>query len=305
MSHTAWFFGVFVILFLAWLFTGGPLDTTFEKPFLHPPAPIGSGGTYGFDDDGSGGTNDEDLGDSDTGSEDYNDDEEDTSEEASTFGGQASIRDIHLSEAQDPDEEYLEIVASYNNTQPINITGWKLRSATTNKTVTIGAGAALPRSGQVNQEQSISLGPGERALVLTGRSPIGSSFRLNSCTGYFEQFQDYFPPLPEECPHVRDNDFPTGINNRITDECIEFMENLPSCRAHTLALPGGLGPVCTEYISKEVSYAGCVAAHQSDSDFYKGEWRIYLKRDQILWKKKRETVRLLDTNDKLISSISY
>ncbi|MEK9209450.1 MAG: hypothetical protein AAB926_01325, partial [Patescibacteria group bacterium] len=88
-------------------------------------------------------------------------------------------------DATAPDKEYLEIKADRNNTENVVITGWKLKSSRTNEDIVIGQGAKLAFSGQTNTQQSIILTPGQRAFIITGQSPIGTSFQLNACTGYF------------------------------------------------------------------------------------------------------------------------
>jgi len=297
MDLLKWVLGILALLWLAWVITGGPASERKERPFLRPPIPLGSGEIYGpesllqakrsaFEEE------DKEIADKRT--------------QFSIFGKQISFRGIGRAQASVPGREYLEIVASQNNTQPINITEWQLKSAVTGRQGKIGKGVYLLYSGQVNVEQQIFLSPGERAFIITGRSPKGVSFRLNTCTGYFEQFQDFTPALPKECPRPIDEDLPIGPNG-LNDQCIDYIETLPRCTAHVKGLPSFLAdnPVCQEYIGEFINYSGCIKIHKNDSDFYKPKWRIFLGRNQELWKQKRETILLLDDKGKVVDSVSY
>jgi len=295
MDLLRWIIFVLVILWVVWFLTGGPNSGKTGAPFLRPPAPLGTGEIYG------------DLplppGIAQREVSNINEDDTASNEVISIFKGSINLR-FGNTRAKDARTEYVEVFASYNNTQPINITGWKLKSAVSGKSATIGRGVYLPFSGIINNEENIFLNPGDRAIITTGHSPKGVSFRLNTCTGYFEQYQDFNPTLSKQCPRPGDEDLPLGQGG-LKDACIDYIERLPSCIAHTQALPIGTSPECSEYINKNIHYNGCIKIHKNDSDFYKPEWRIFLKRDSELWKEKRETIKLLDFTGKTIDSLSY
>ena len=296
MSHLTWIGSVFVILFLVWLFTGGPTGEV-EKPFLQPPAPLGGGQTYGPS--GSSvstqGQPSVQIAPSPNG----------TPTETSLFEGQVALNAPYSGNSKNQNAEYLEIIASPNNTQPVNVSGWKLQSAITGRSTTIGLGTYLVYAGRPNTEQPIFLNPGERAFITTGRSPIGVSFKLNTCTGYLEQFQNFAPALPLQCPLPLEENLPTTPPNGLNDTCLEYLNQFPRCAAHVASVPVQLAGVCADYITEKVNYTGCVGIHKNDANFYKPEWRIFLGRDQELWKDQRETLYLLNGSGKLVSSVSY
>lgn len=306
MSNLPWFIGIMLVLWLAWFYSGGPEGGRTDRPFLEPPPPLSSGETYGPS--GLVPTYTGGLIQQRTPSPSPTPipaEEEIDVKDISLFGGKVSLAYTSRTgvTASDPQMEYLVLAASGNNTEPVQITHWSIKSAITGKTATIGQGAYLPYAGRVNAGERIFLRPGEEAVIATGRSPIGTSFKLNTCTGYFEQFQDFTPFLPRECPLQRDEDAPVGV----TDACLDFLETIPRCETYVKALPLSLSgdPLCQEHISGSVHYNGCVELHKDDSNFYKPYWRIYLGRDQELWKEKRETILLLDENGKRVDSLSY
>jgi len=85
----------------------------------------------------------------------------------------------------------LSIIGSYSD--PIRISGWTLTNGTS--TTGIPEGAVLLQQGIVNTEAPITLYPGERALIITGPSPVGTSFRINTCSPLLEKFQSFTPSL--------------------------------------------------------------------------------------------------------------
>jgi len=318
MPDIKWLIGILLILVFIWLISGGPGSEQSKRPFVTPPAPLGPGEDFGpeFPSVQGGGNRSEEAPPVENEEQPLQEEEVEQQEaeeeidespkptpifkEGVSFGGRGRAT------ATNPDDEYLEIIASSKNTQPIHISNWKLKSAVTGREVSLGKGTYLPFRGQINIEDSLFLRPGERAFIVTGRSPIGVSFRLNTCTGYFAQFQDFTPRLPTQCPLPRDEDFETGPAG-LNDACIDYIETLPRCTAHIQSLPLEFSnnPICQEYITTKITYNGCVELHKDDTDFYKAEWRIFLKRDQELWKEKRETILLLDEDERVIDSISY
>lgn len=203
-----------------------------------------------------------------------------------------------------PDEEYLEIKADKKNKSPMKITGWKLKGKT-GLDIAIGKGASYIYASVASQPQEdIYLKPGEKAIVITGKSPLGTSFKLNKCSGYFEQFHEFTPELNTECPLLRDEELPSGLN----DNCLDYIDRVSSCQT-IVSIPYKysfkLSSSCQDFVTQNANYKTCLEKHKDDSDFYLPEWRIYLERSGELWKKKRETIILYDDKNNIIDSQSY
>lgn len=202
-------------------------------------------------------------------------------------------------------DEYLILNVSSKLTESLTITGWKLQSMITNRTVTIPKATKVSTSGNVNIEQPIVIYPKDKVYLLTGYSPVGNSFQINKCSGYFEQFQDFIPSIPKECPLPKDEFmFAESDPLRFGDACLTYIENLPRCQMPLEALPLGFSDSCTIYITEEINYSSCIENHRDDKDFFKPEWRVYLKRDQEIWNT-RDIIRLLDGNGKTVDVFSY
>ena len=201
--------------------------------------------------------------------------------------------------------EYVIIRVSKSAPSKVTVSDWRLESTQQNIDVPLGSGTELPSANQINLEGPITVNPGAVLYVATRRSEVGTSFRANLCTGYFEQFQNFTPALKLECPRADDEaEFALNVAG-LPDSCRDTIDKLGRCIYHINALPGSIGAVCQDFILTKMTYVGCVNAHKNDPGFYKDEWRIYLRRDQQLWKSKYERVRLVDENKKVIDVVTY
>jgi len=282
-------FGWLVLFFIAlgviWFAQGGPSKlTSMTSPFLQSPeispSPDSSQNGYGFWNNSS-----------ETISK--------TSEIDSRHKGKISLNASWAAKETDSRKEYIEISASYSNKEPISVTGWTLKGKQ-GFSATIGRGAYLVYSAQLNTQDAIFLESNDRAIIATGHSPIGTSFRLNLCTGYFNQFQDFIPALPQECPRISEKEIPVNY----PDACVDFIKSLSACRMPLTAVPLGAGNDCANFVSEKANYNGCVSAHKSKKNFYKSEWRIYLGRDSELWGT-RDSITLFDNEGKIVDQVSY
>jgi len=222
--------------------------------------------------------------------------------DASPFKGQITIRSVSGIASADPLREYITLQAGTKNSGPIAITGWRLTSLKTGRSVAIKDGVSLYFEHAGNSKETIWLKPGDKALIATGRSPIYYSFRVNKCSGYFNQFSSFSPTLSSQCPAPRDENLSSIPKN--DDICLDYINRFPRCRVQTKTMPNGISGQCEEFLIKKLTYDSCVETHRSDSDFFKAEWRIYLERDESLWETKRETIQLTDLNGKLVDGWS-
>ncbi|MES2014803.1 MAG: hypothetical protein V4437_03260 [Patescibacteria group bacterium] len=187
----------------------------------------------------------------------------------------------------------------------ITITGWTLESTTSNLKMVIGSAAQIPSLGNINSETPVTLDSDSTVIVTTGRSPNGASFRLNECTGYFAQFQEFSPRLAQDCPRPTDEMLRYPEKTAGNDLCENFVRGLRQCTLTVTAIPGNIGSSCQDFVLTNLSYNGCITAHKNDPDFYRDEWRVFLNRDQELWKNTHDRILLLDENGKLVASTSY
>lgn len=222
--------------------------------------------------------------------------------ETSPLRGQIYIAQVTLSGSAS-ENEYVVLRTPPTNKERIKITGMKLTSSKSGQTATVGEGSYLPFSGYGNFTEPIFLEPGEVAYVITGRSPIGTSFRINKCSGYMQQFQKYIPSLPGNCPHPINEPLPP---NPFTDDerCEEYISRIPVCQV-VMNPTSTLPEYCQRHIQNEISYNKCIGFHKAEPDFYGGEWRVYLDLGGKLWKTRKENIRLVDQDGQTIHSYTY
>ncbi len=228
-----------------------------------------------------------------------------TSTEANSLYASDVTLSVGRAKDADPQKEYIIIKTSRNLKNPVTISNWTLESVTSGITAKIGEAAQLPFLGMMNANGSITLPAESTVYITTGRAPNGTSFRTNTCTGYFEQLQDFEPFLARECPTPENEMLLFPQQTLGNDQCIKFVQSLPRCAMRLTEIPPTTGSLCQEFVLNQLSYNGCITNHRYDPSFYKNEWRVFLGRSQELWKNTHERIRLLDQNGKLIGSITY
>ena len=314
MDHDAWFFvGIFAFIFLIWVATGGPTHPiAFGGPSLAQPQELG-GGTYlslpraPF----AIGGNDVSLPGSTIGGGSISG----TGLPAiagTTFGTPSTYRgaitlthSVYGAGASNPDNEYLELSVPQNAGVPVDITGWTIMSDATGAGSVIPQGTEVVSSGIVNPVQDIVLEPGQRALLISGQSPIGGSFRENKCIGYFSSFQKFTPQLPQNCPAPSDELSSLYGTGYIRDAaCIDYVNTLSRCQV-ALSPPVSVSGACQTFLIKYLNYNGCVDQHRSDADFFGNTWRVYLGRTASIWRTQHEVVKLLDKQGNTVDAFSY
>ena len=195
---------IMVILVFVWLFTGGPLRPSSKSGwFLNKPQQKETQKIKK--------QTEEILGTKSSSSK----------SKFQSSSSQSSVRPdfvaINIGRAREinPDEEYLEIKADKKNKSPMKITGWKLKGKT-GLDIAIGKGASYTYSNVASQPQEdIYLKPGEKAVIVTGKSPLGTSFKLNKCAGYFGQFHTFTPDLDTDCPLLREEELPSNPKRQL------------------------------------------------------------------------------------------
>ena len=207
--------------------------------------------------------------------------------------------------SSNPATEYVTIQMSSALPHSLTISGWTLQNVSSNTSVTIGNAAEIPFLGDLNSETPISVGPNSTIYVTTGQSPNGVSFRVNECTGYFNQFQTFTPTLRYECPRPIDEMLQHPQTLAGDEACRTYVNTLSQCTFLTGTFPSTVSSSCQEFILNSLSYNGCVTAHKGDPNFYRNEWRVFLNRSQELWSNDHGVIRLIDENGKLIAQTSY
>lgn len=213
--------------------------------------------------------------------------------------GASAHLSIGATGASRANEEYLQVEADYQNTAPISISGWSLQSVYSGARYKLPPAAPLFAQGVVNTVKSVSLAPGETAIINSGISPVGVSFHENGCSGYLGQFQEFVPALDLRCPDpTREVRYDPA-----DDSCRWFLQSISPCTFPAQA-QADVSPACFSAAASALSYNTCVNRHQLESGFYLPTWRLYLGSARPLWRA-HDVIRLLDESGRVVDVLTY
>ncbi len=201
-------------------------------------------------------------------------------------------------------DEALTLAAQFTNTAPISLAGWSLQSAVTGIRIPIPHAASPLVAGTVNVTGPAILYPGATALITTGPSPLGGSFRENRCLPYLTQFQSFSPLFDADCPSP-ETELPISAENIITygEACIDYVHALPRC-TYPDDIPETVSVACRVFVESTFSYNGCVARHRSENSFQSDSWRLYLGSTKEVWGT-HDVIRLLDAEGQTVDVYTY
>lgn len=310
MSDLLWLLFILFIIFVAWFAVGGPARADLGSLFLQAPGGIFSTSStptsgiststdwfpvsYPGEASSTGGIS----------VPAFTDALNQLKNSPSIQQGSVTFNALFGTAATDPSQEYIEIQANYSNPGPLNISGWRIESMKTGRMAIIGTAVETPLTGQGGTPGAVVLAPGERAEIISGRSPIGVSFRVNKCSGYFAQFQSFTPALVPSCPSAVGELYASGGQLSSENACVTAAAKIGPCRVLT-GPPTNVSSTCGQFLTRTLSYNSCVHLHQTDSDFRQNEWRIYEGNENELWVSTGDTLVLLDQRGRLVSSASY
>jgi hypothetical protein len=318
LKHDAFFFvGLLLFIFLIWVATGGPSrPISWAGPFLNPPAPIGNGQAYflsgaGFH-IGTGSGAGLSIGNSNarlsigSGGEQV---DESFFTNPSPYRGQVRF-DTNPTDPRQSLADVESVTIENEGGTPVTISGWQLVSSASR--ATLGGGTLVPTSGTVNASAPIALGPDERAIIVSGHSPAGFSFRENACTGYLDQYQAFHPSLEASCPSAR-SEYDDLVGDDDGDDeraCRSFLSSVSRCETVTRFPKDADGNYevdrsCRDFAAGRLTYNSCVAEHRGDRDFAGDTWRVFLGSYPGLWRDTHDTIRLLDAQGRTVDVLAY
>ncbi|HVX90089.1 MAG TPA: hypothetical protein VHC20_00305 [Candidatus Paceibacterota bacterium] len=309
------FIGILVFLFIVWVAMGGTAHPLSFSGIV-PPSATGVGTTSSFKLGASWGvsssghsSNANELAKAQQGVVDLQENYVSSQRfgTPSVYKGLVAIRhSVSPFLSEDPDKEYLTVTVSSRAPEAgVDISGWSVLGEAEGRSFTIPNGVNLPHLGNVNPAEPVVLAPGQSAVITIGDSPIGMSFRENMCSGYFDQFQEFSPPLQHACPAPM-TDFNRSYlgDPKKLDACRAYIEDVRACTV-PLDVPDGLGSDCNQFIDQYLNYNGCVDAHLGDRGFFGTTWRIYVGRNNDFFTKDHDTVKLLDNAGNTVDLLSY
>lgn len=216
----------------------------------------------------------------------------------STFYGKIRVNSFSGS-SETPEEEIIEIE---NNDSPksINITGWTFENSLGNR-LQIPRAYSLPGLPGSSLDDLV-LAPNTRAVISMGRQDRQINFRENICTGYFEENSEFRPSLSQSCPKP-DTAKLSYLN--LNDNCLSVIDSTSSCRTPDTSSFLTINSACSEYLSSNLSYAGCVNNYRQRSDFFGQRWLLWMQRKEEFFRNTHDKVILRDLQGKFVDEYSY
>lgn len=233
--------------------------------------------------------------------------------EAQIFGNPSPYRGlVRIDEsyggvsANDPALEYVILTANAGNSAPLSLTGWSLQSVTNNTRIYLPQGARALVAHKIPTLADVYLNPGERAIVTSGMSPVGVSFRENMCTGYLSQFQTFIPSLEERCPTAESEVLSEPDTTRTNDpHCVAFAEHIPRCRFYVGEPPQNVTAQCYSFVRNMLTYAGCAIRNGWRPSYGSDTWRLFMGEPYELWNSEHDVVRLFDREGRTVDVWTY
>lgn len=320
MNEGVFLIGFFLFFFVAWVGSGGPnKPISFAGPYITPVTTVGTTQTgYGTLPTGSqsisaarGNLTNIQQSLATLNKKVQN---QKIFGAASPHQGEVTISWGNRLGGTDPKQEYIQLRASSNAPQNLDITGWKLIAVSNDATAVIPQGQEL-YSNVSAATSDVILHPNDVAVITTGESPINRSFRENECMGYVTNGEPFSPSLSQSCPSPIDDFNAMYSGNPYKDQCYQTIQNLYGCQ-----VPGSnshLSTTCETFIASHLNYTGCVDNHRTDQYFWGNTWHIFLNRKPIeghqndtryygtLWKPSHDAIKLVDQNGLTVDLYEY
>lgn len=189
----------------------------------------------------------------------------------------------------------------YGKDESINISGWKIKGNRYELLIPQAVKIYNPESD--NKEENIVLSGSNYLIFYSDKSPFSRNLRLNKCTGYLNNFYDFNPDLPDNCPGIERSEY-SGLSG----QCQSYLMSLGRCKMPDVnfynSLPGtDQGNACRAFLNT-ISHAACFKKERDDNDFLSNEWRIWINED-FRFDSSHDRLLLFDKNGLLVDEYIY
>jgi len=222
-----------------------------------------------------------------------------------------------------PKGDKLTLYLSNTTNKNINITNWKIVSSQGIFLIPRGVDYIDPN--YKYKEEDIILPPYGKAKIIATTSPLGFSFRINKCFGYFlnlrsdlKKFVDYIPYF---CKSFSKNELFNLRKQGYSIKCLDFIKRL-SCPPKPLDLEKMISdPKCMKLLENLYTYHGCYYANINSEDFITKNWIIFIPTptttiyDTVtsrfketyknLYETRYEEIKIYDDKNLLVNSYIY
>ncbi|MEK7593148.1 MAG: hypothetical protein AAB464_00295 [Patescibacteria group bacterium] len=185
--------------------------------------------------------------------------------------------------------------------ESINISGWKIKGNRYEFIIPQAIKIYNPESD--NKEEDIVLSGSNYLIFYSSKSPFSRNLRLNKCSGYLNNFYDFNPDLPNNCPGIERSEY-SGFSG----QCQSYLMSLGRCKMPDVnfynSLPGtDQGNACRAFLNT-ISHAACFKKYSQDNDFLSNEWRIWINED-FRFDSSHDRLFLFDKEELLVDEYIY
>ncbi|MDP1706462.1 MAG: hypothetical protein Q8L36_01455 [bacterium] len=218
--------------------------------------------------------------------------------ELSPYYGKITIAAINFSSIYSP---YNRVAIASKTNDLINVSGWRIQNKW-GSLPNIPQAIADYQPFGINAKTDIIIKAGETVNMYSNRSASNQNFRLNKCTGYFNNYYNFQPVLPKSCPALD-----KGDSYLFSSSCQNFVRSISGCRVPTanelnrFSLPGD--NLCHAFLDK-INYGGCYQEHSTDANFFSKEWRVWLGQN-FDFDRRNDRLFLFDENNLLVDEYVY
>ena len=303
-EHTKTLWITFAILIVVWLFQEGYNSPNARSaPFINAPAPISSGTTFGPQL-----LEEIEVKQSQILLPFRNDTEIAAANKLAEQLKSARVsKDVRTSiEGVKGTRGSLEVITLVNRTEKetIPLSGGSVQSLLTERGGTIPSFVSIPTLGGQNTFEPLTLSPGETAYIKSGPSPLGISFQINKCFGYFDLESTLSPRPKTSCPDLLPKY--KELYGEPAGGCADLLRTLPRC---TIPPASSLAKVedsrCRQFIQEVSTYDGCVDVFRNDSDFLLPRYYLYLGSRTKLWNMRSDSLIIRDASFNPQAGVSY
>lgn len=181
-----------------------------------------------------------------------------------------------------------------------NVSGWRIK--TNGNEFIIPKAINLYNIFLAEALADIVLEPGHSVTIHFDISPIGKNFRLNQCTGYFNDQYKFEPALPNNCPVLQSSSY-----QHLAGWCQDYIRTIGSCELYDVnkvnSWGGDEGTACRQFVTENISMNRCFMDYSNKPDFLSKEWRVWAGTKFI--DPLHDWIRLYNPDGRLIDEYIY
>ncbi|MFH0805503.1 MAG: hypothetical protein V1901_01265 [Patescibacteria group bacterium] len=212
--------------------------------------------------------------------------------------GKVDIKTVSV-KRKDFKEDYL--ILRSNNKEAININGWTIK---TNKE-DIKIPQAIKNLGysfSTTEYSDIILDYKDEVIISMGPSPKGINFKVNKCTGYFNESSVFYPSLNSSCPKLKESEY-----SHLKQPCRDFIKKLGTCKTADYSTNWDISSdsQCTSFLNNNFNYSKCYANYRYDADFFESKWRVFMNKSNDIFDNYNDKIILKDRSGLVVDEYEY